>query len=390
MTTGERSARLADRLLTWYERNSRNLPWRSTSDPYHIVVAEFMLHQTRVSTVLPYYDRFLAQFRGWAQLASASLDDVLKVWEGLGYYARARHLHQLAAAVCQSHGGQLPASRADLLALPGIGDYTAGAILSIAFGQDEVAVDGNAKRVLSRLLGITQDPGTQKGAASLETEAKRLLPSGRAGQFNQALMDLGTAICTPRSPACAACPWKDDCFAFANDLQGKLPTRREKKPLPHYEVAAGIIWKDGSILIARRPPSGLLGGLWEFPGGKQEPNETLQQCLAREIREELEIEVVVGDLLTQVEHAYTHFRITLHAFSCTFVSGTPQAIGCTAWRWVLPGELEDYAFPTANRRIIQRLLESPARPDPVESLRQHKNGRRDGVEKAKSASEGAT
>ena len=387
MTTGEH-IRLAELLLTWYEHNSRDLPWRSTSDPYHIVVAEFMLHQTRVSTVLPYYGRFLTQFPGWSPLASAPLDRVLKVWEGMGYYARARNLHRLAMAICSHHEGRLPSSRAELLALPGIGEYTAGAILSIAFGQDETAVDGNVRRVLSRLMGIVEDPTAPEGAANIQSAARSLLPPGRAGQFNQALMDLGASICTPRHPNCDACPWRQRCYAFANRKQEALPTRRATRPLPHYDVAAGVIWRDAEILIAQRPPNGLLGGLWEFPGGKQEPGETLQQCLVREIREELEIEVEVGELLMRVDHAYTHFKITLYAFSCTFVSGDPQATGCTAWKWVLPGDLELYAFPTANRRIIQQLLRSPNLPNEPDSGRHSRTGRHIDGDHAKSISEG--
>lgn len=389
LTTGEHSSRLAHQLLTWYDRNRRDLPWRSTSDPYRIVVAEFMLHQTRVSTVLPYYNRFLAEFPRWSQLASAPLDRVLKAWEGLGYYARARHLHQLAMAICQTHGGRLPSSRAQLLDLPGIGEYTAGAILSIAFGQDEPAVDGNVKRVLARLLGISVEPATQSGAAKFEAAARHLLPPGKAGHFNQALMDLGSSICTPRHPLCQDCPWKDDCYAFANGLQGELPVRRVARPLPHYNVAAGVIWKDGRILIAQRPPTGLLGGLWEFPGGKQESGETLQQCLAREIREELAIDIEVDALLMQVEHAYTHFRITLHAFTCRFGSGEPRALGCTDWRWVLPCELEDYAFPTANRRIIRQLLQSPNRAEESQSKHPAEAGHNHHKSRGKTTSEGA-
>lgn len=389
LTTGKRTSPLANQLLTWYDRNRRVLPWRSTSDPYHIVVAEFMLHQTRVSTVLPYYNRFLAQFPGWSQLASAPLDRVLKVWEGLGYYARARHLHQLAMVVCQKHGGRLPASRAELLDLPGIGDYTAGAILSIAFGQDEIAVDGNVKRVLARLQGIAEDPFTKAGAARLEAAARCLLPPGRAGQFNQALMDLGSSVCTPRQPNCQACPWKESCYASAKGLQTKLPARRAARPLPHFNVSAGVIWKDGRVLIAQRPPTGLLGGLWEFPGGKQEADETLQQCLLREVREELAIDVDVGDLLIRVEHAYTHFRITLHAFSCRHLSGEPQALGCTARKWVWPAELGDYAFPTANRRIIQQLLQSPGPAEEPKSEPADRPGRNSHVRKRKGIPEGA-
>ena len=377
-------AGLAQQLLAWYGEHQRDLPWRRTRDPYRIIVAEFMLHQTRVSTVLPYYERFLRLFPDWAALGRATLDDVLKAWEGLGYYARARHLHQLAQYVWAEYQGQLPESAQALRALPGIGDYTVGAILSIAFGQDQPAIDGNVRRVLCRMFQITDDPTGTVGRQRLQEIATALLPPGQAGAFNQALMDLGATVCTPRRPACTLCPWGENCRARQLGIQESLPVRRPRKPLPHYDIAAGVIWHGDELLIAQRPPHGLLGGLWEFPGGKREPGESLEECVQREVREELGIAVQVGALLATVEHAYTHFRITLHAFHCQYVSGEPQChpVGssprsrqergteyqganggaCTAWRWVTPQELERYAFPAANRKIIQMLLQGQCLP----------------------------
>ena len=348
-------AGLTQQLLGWYAEHERSLPWRHTHDPYHIIVAEFMLHQTRVSTVLPYYERFLRLFPDWAALSRATLDDVLKAWEGLGYYARARHLHQLAQLVCTKYQGQLPASARALRGLPGIGEYTAGAVLSIAFGEDQPAIDGNVRRVLCRMFQITDDPTGTAGRERLQQIVTTLLPPGQAGSFNQALMDLGATVCTPRRPACALCPWSEGCRARQLGIQESLPVKRPRKPLPHYDIAAGVIWRGKEMLIAQRPPDGLLGGLWEFPGGKREPGESLEECLRREVQEELAIAVRVGALLTSVEHAYTHFRITLHAFHCQYLSGEPQCMACTGWRWVTVAELDDYAFPAANRKIIERL-----------------------------------
>jgi A/G-specific adenine glycosylase len=343
---------LAQQILGWYEQNRRDLPWRVTQDPFAVTVSEFMLHQTRVSTVLPYYERFMSLFPDWATLAQASLDQVLKAWEGLGYYARARNLHALARRVASVHGGSLPESADELRALPGIGTYTVGAILSICLGKDVPAIDGNTRRVLCRAFHITEDPTLPEGKRLLQATAEALLPRGQAGAFNQALMDLGSTVCRPRKPACSHCPWTASCQANQLGIQELLPVRRPRKPLPHHDIAAGVIWRDGLVLIAQRPPSGLLGGLWEFPGGKREPGESLESCLKREVAEELAIQIQVGPLLATVEHAYTHFRITLHAFHCQYLDGQPQAIGCSAWRWVKPHELKDYAFPAANRTIL--------------------------------------
>jgi A/G-specific adenine glycosylase len=211
------------------------------------------------------------------------------------------------------------------------------------------------RRVLSRVFGIAEDLGRAAAIKRLRELATSLLPTGQAGRFNQALMDLGATICTPRRPACVECPLSSECIAKKLNIQENLPLRSPRKPLPHHDVAAGVIWRDGRILIARRPSKGLLGGLWEFPGGKREPGESLEDCLVREVAEELGIEIRVGRLLTKVRHAYTHFRITLYAYQCRHISGEPQSIGCTAWKWVTPAELGDYAFPAANHAIIVAL-----------------------------------
>ncbi len=343
---------IANRLLEWGAGQRRDLPWRSERDPYRVWVAVVMLQQTRRQTVAAYYRRFLARFPTVGDLARADVGQVLKVWEGLGYYARARHLHAAARRVVAEHGGQLPSDAAALRALPGIGDYTAGAILSLAFGADVPALDGNAYRVLCRLFAVEDDPRRAGTRRRLWALAEGLLPRGQAGPFNVALMDLGATVCVPRAPRCHLCPVAAFCAARRRGLEGELPVRPPRRELPHYDVTAGVIWRDGRVLIAQRPAEGMLGGLWEFPGGKCEDGETLPDCLRREIREELGIEIAVGAPLTVVRHAYSHFRITLHAFTCRHLSGEPRALGCAAWRWVRPDELHDFAFPVTDQRII--------------------------------------
>jgi A/G-specific adenine glycosylase len=357
-------------LLTWYETHQRNLPWRRTEDPYAIWIAEVMLQQTQVKTVAPYYQRFLERFPNVEALAQASLDDVLKVWEGLGYYARARNLHRAAQHIMEHYGGTLPKSYKNLLALPGIGTYTAGAVASIAFDRDEPVLDGNVTRVLCRTFLLRGDPKKSATKKTLRRLAKGLTPPGKAGLFNQALMDLGATICTPRKPQCERCPLKASCLAYREGQQNDLPVRGVRKRLPHYDIAMGLVWNrsrreaGARLLIAKRREEDMLGGLWEFPGGHRDAGETLEETLKRELQEELRIEVTVQEPFITVQHAFTHFRVTLHTFHCLHQGGRPRAIGCTEWRWVRPDELHQYAFPSGDRKIIDALLEENLQSNP--------------------------
>jgi len=345
---------LAEQLLAWFARHARDLPWRRERTPYRIWVAEAMLQQTRVETVIPYYERFLARFPTIRALSAVSLEEVLRVWEGLGYYARARNLYAAARQIVAARDGQLPDTFEGLLALPGVGQYTAGAVASIAFGRDVPAVDGNVRRVLCRVFGIHQDVTRSAVRKELERLAANLIPPGRAGAFNEALMELGAIVCTPRSPRCDDCPLNDLCLARKQGNPESLPVKRPRKPTPHYDVAAAVtVGDDGRVLVAQRNVDDMLGGLWEFPGGKQEPGETLPECLAREMREELDIEVGVGELVLVVEHAYTHFRITLHAFRCRLLSGKPRCLDCAAFRWVEPAELDALPMSVADRKVAR-------------------------------------
>lgn len=348
-------------LLRWYRHNRADLPWRREAGPYQVWLAEVMLQQTQVETVIPYYQRFLAAFPSIAALAAAPLGAVLKQWEGLGYYSRARNLHHAAALVVAEYGGVLPGQVDELLKLPGIGRYTAGAIASIAFDQPAPALDGNVIRIFTRLLDLPDDISRGATRTKLWRIAVEWLPQQGAGEYNQALMELGQKICRPQNPRCVDCPLRDCCRAFAAGTQAERPVRGRRSPRPHYDVTAGLIRDElGRLLIAQRPLEGLLGGLWEFPGGKREGRESLPACLRRELREELAIEVEVGQRFALVDHAFTHFKITLHVFDCCYMGALPpysqpQALEALDWAWVCEGELELYSFGKADRQVIAEL-----------------------------------
>ncbi len=345
-------------LIPWFECHRTDLPWRRTRDPYAIWLSEVMLQQTQVATVIPYYERFMTRFPHIRALAEAELDDVLKLWEGLGYYSRARNLHRAARMVVEEFGGKFPGQVSDLLRLPGVGRYTAGAIASLAFGGDVPAVDGNVIRVLSRLFNVDGDITLKATRDQLWQLAERAIPHSRAGIWNEGLMELGRTICTPLSPRCLDCPLSDLCEARQLGLQAQRPVKRRKPRVPHYDVAAGVIYgTDGQFLIAQRPVDKMLGGLWEFPGGKRRPGETLRECLRREIHEELGIDVVVEAQLTTIHHAYTHFRMTMHVFECRHLGGEPQTLGCAAWVWVTLNGVDHYAMPATDRQVITALRE---------------------------------
>ncbi len=364
--------RFAPRLLSWYGRHGRDLPWRRTRDPYRILVSEMMLQQTQVARVLEYYDRFLETFPDVSALAGAPLDRVLKVWEGMGYYARARNLHRAAGMIVDRHDGRIPADLETLQALPGVGYNTAASVASLAYGRHWPVLDGNAVRVLCRVFGISGDPRPAAGKRRLVTLAKELAPRGKIGPFNQAIMDLGSQICRPADPRCIECPLEKICAGHAAGDPTRYPRKRKKKPRPHYDVTAGIIWEGGSagsgavkeggrrnrrLLIARRQMDDLLGGLWEFPGGKREDGETLEGCLRREIREELGIAIRVDGPFMSLDHGYSHFRFTLHAFHCTYLKGTPRPLGCSDFRWVRVSDLKTFALSRADQKLAAALRE---------------------------------
>jgi len=345
-------------LLNWFWAQAADLPWRQDKNPYRIWLSEIMLQQTQITTVIPYFERFMENFPTVDALAAADQDTILKLWEGLGYYSRARNMHRTAQIVATDHNGHFPDSAAGLLELPGIGRYTAAAIASIAYGEATPVLDGNVIRVFSRLFDIADDVTQTSTKNQLWDLADEVMNPDHAGDYNQALMELGQKICKPRNPLCDKCPVREQCLAAERGVQSQRPVKAKKAKAPHYDVTVGLIRNtNGLLLIAKRPDDKLLGGLWEFPGGKQEAGESLQDCLKRELQEELAIDVSVGEFFIQVKHAFTHFKITLHVFECLHIGGEPQLIECADFAWVTEDQLSNYAFGKADRQVIAALHE---------------------------------
>jgi A/G-specific adenine glycosylase len=339
-------------LLRWFRTAARPMAWRETRDPYRIWVSEIMLQQTRVETVAPYYERFLLEFSDVGSLARAPLDAVLKAWEGLGYYSRARNLHRAAGIVVARHGAKVPRTVEALEALPGIGRSTAGAIAAIAFGADVPILDANARRVVARLFCVEGDLRSSAAEKALWERSASLVRKGKGRDTALAVMDLGAVVCLPNFPRCGQCPVSSRCLACLRGLQDSIPPKRAKKVLPHRDVVAAVFRRtDGALFLMRRPPDGLLGGLWAFPSGKRNPGETLADALRRTLREKLQVRAVIQKKVGAVRHAYSHYRITLHGFTCETPGGALPVGEGTGW---LPVHEEGrYALPRADRTLVE-------------------------------------
>lgn len=340
-------------LLDWYEATKRDLPWRRTRDPYAIWVSEVMLQQTRVETVIPYWERFLERFPTIEALADAPEPDVLKLWEGLGYYSRVRNLQKAAQVVKERHHGIVPDTLDEMRDLPGVGPYTAGAVQSIAYDRDVPAVDGNVFRVLSRLYLIEDDIMKPKTRKIFEDLAEFLIPEGRAASFNQGLMELGARICIPKKPRCGTCPVQEHCKGFAEGVAEELPVKEKKKPPRPVDMTAAILRDGERVLIRRRPDKGLLASLWEFPGGERIEGESLERSLATHLREDLGLTVEALHLYAQVEHTFSHLHWTMRVYECALRSGLVRVTEDV--RWVALADLEHYAFPVAHQKVVKQL-----------------------------------
>jgi A/G-specific adenine glycosylase len=344
------------RLLAWYRANKRAMPWRETSDPYAIWISEAMLQQTRVDTVIPYWENFLERFPDVHALATADQDDVLGAWAGLGYYSRARNLQAAARVIDQEFGGRLPDDVETLQTLPGIGRYTAGAVASIAFDREEPVLDGNVKRVLARFMGIREDIGKSAVIERLWEQAGRFVQGPSPGDLNQALMELGATLCTPKNPRCSDCPITADCDAHRVGDAASLPIKARKKPARRVAAAVGLVVRRGKVLAVRRPTGGLLGGLWDLPGGELAPGESPAAGLKRAIRDRVGLVVTRVSRVGEVEHVFTHRKLTLHVYRCNTPTGRTRLAGFDSHKWLSPHAVPALPHGTVTAKALDLLL----------------------------------
>ncbi len=350
---------LVEPLLSWFRETNRDLPWRKTYNPYHVWISEIMLQQTQMERGVGYFLRWIERFPGVADVAEADEQEILKHWEGLGYYARARNLHKAAKLLVKEFHGEVPCDVEQLLLLPGVGSYTAAAIASVAGNRDVPVVDANVCRLFSRIFNIDQPVKSSGVQKRIHLLTKELLPKGKARQFNQALMDLGGLICTPKNPRCPDCPIRKYCIADKSGVVASRPVQqRPKKTINIYRVAGIIRW-DGKVYIQKRAQNDVWGGLWEFPGGEVDRNKTNHSdamMVSQVVFDDCGLDVAVGDFLCSVQHQYTHHKITLDCYLCDLRSGShpvPELNKAVDFRWVALEEFAEYGFPAGARKVIE-------------------------------------
>lgn len=350
--TNQQTKKFRTKLLSWFEKNQRSLPWRENRDAYSIWISEAMLQQTQVKKVIGYFQRFMTLFPTVRALAGAELQQVLKAWEGLGYYARARNLHKAAQIIVNENNGIIPDNYAEFRKLPGVGDYIAAAAMSQAYQAQYAVVDGNVKRVIARLFQVENPVSSSSAAKIFKNFADDLIDPNSPGDFNQAMMELGATICSPRNPRCSKCPVSDLCLSFQAGQQHLFPVSSKTKTVPKYTIAVAAVEKDDKILVVQRKEDGLLGGLWEFPGGKVNTSENLETACIGEIERKTGIDIILHEKLTQVNHAYSHFKIEVHAFWGNYKSGRVRLKDHISFRWVKADELESLAFHKAVHKFL--------------------------------------
>lgn len=344
-----------DDLIKWFEQEQRQLPWREDRDPYKVWVSEIMLQQTRVETVIPYFKNFIENFPTIEALAKAEEEKVLKAWEGLGYYSRVRNLHSAVKEVHEKYDSKVPDTAKEISKLKGVGPYTTGAILSIAYGIPEPAVDGNVMRVLSRILSIWEDISKVKTRKLFEEVVREIISVENPSFFNQALMELGAIICTPTSPSCLLCPVRDHCQAFEEGVQSELPVKSKKKaPKPLAMTAAVLVNEEGKILIHKRPSQGLLANLWEFPNHETIGEFPQSDELSQFLNIEYGVKVKLGKVITTIEHVFSHLIWNITVFEGIIKNEIEEN---DRLRLVTPEEIEEYTFPVSHQRIYKSFLE---------------------------------
>jgi A/G-specific adenine glycosylase len=351
--TRQAAIEFQNKLKHWYTLNHRKLPWRQTKNPYKIWISEIMLQQTTVQTVIPYYKRWIKLFPDIQTLSEAPLQKVLSAWQGLGYYQRARNLHQASKIIVERYKGCIPQKHEDLKRIPGFGPYTTAAVLSFAFDKSYPVMDANVRRVSMRLMRMHRKASPKNDRELLRFLAP-LHPQRSMGIFNQAFMELGSLICKPKNPLCLLCPISEYCESFKKGEQEIIPHPKRRK-YSHIEAVVGIIIKKGKYLIQKRPSTGLLADLWEFPGGKIKTNEKPEEALKREIKEELGTDASPGELLITVQHAYTQFRVKLSAYLCSLDSELKPSE--KNHRWVTLKSIRNFPLPSGSVKIVKYLEE---------------------------------
>lgn len=359
---------LQEALLAWFAAHQRPLPWRVDYTPYEVWISEVMLQQTQMERGVSYFKRWMARFPDVASLAAASEEEVLRLWEGLGYYSRARHVLAAARQIMEKHKGIFPSALEDIRALPGVGPYTAGAVASIAFGEKLPCVDANVERVVARVFDLDTPVKQEPAASAVRAWALRLVPEGKAREHNQAIMELGALVCG-KKPRCAACPLAAFCVSLHLGIADQRPVPGKRRPITPIEVVTGVLRRNGLIFVQKRLASGVWGNLWEFPGGRVEPGESPQQAVVREFQEETGFAVAVDSACGIIRHGYTTYRITLHCFALGLAGESPRGsaesqappsppvlTAASAWRWVTAAELGQLAMPAAHRKLADQLF----------------------------------
>lgn len=350
---------LQDLLLQWFAKNGRDLPWRRTYLPYHIWISEIMLQQTQMDRVVVYFNRWLEEFPDIASLTKAREQDVLRLWEGLGYYSRAKNIIKTADLLCRSHNCALPEDHGALLQLPGIGRYTAGAIMSLAFNLSHPIVDANVERLFSRLFNLTAPVKEKDTRSFIWQKATELIPEGKARFFNQALMELGALVCLPRRPRCESCPLTPHCEAFSREVVNERPVADKGKEIIPITMVTGVLRHHGKLYIQKRLADDVWPNLWEFPGGRLKEGETSEEALIREYREETEFTIQIVKKIATIKHGFTKYRVTLYCYLCRLQHNDTKPVlhAAQEHRWANLEELDEFAFPAPHRRLINRLLE---------------------------------